>query len=64
MYLGQFVSDLSKRGLQIKLRVFLQKSNENLIIEHKPFVLWSIKHLNILGDTVKLVQELKYIMDA
>ena len=34
-----------------KLECFLQKSKENLIIEQKHFVLWSIKCLNLFWHT-------------
>ena len=54
MYLVQFVSDLSKRGLKIlksKLKCCLLKSKESLITGLKAFVLWLKKCFIFLGDS-------------
>ena len=52
MYLGQVVSDFKKLGLKSKLESYSLKSKQDLIIEQKPSVLWSIKRFYFLGHPV------------
>ena len=53
-YLGEFRVKLVSKS---KLESFLLKSKENLIIELKPFVVWSVKGFTFFGTPGKCFEE-------